>query len=215
MGSLTDNRFNSLRSQGFTGSTSDMILQWLKANGATSNSIPDAWSEMLVSKGVSPIRTEGWWELLDQMAPSDVGRSMSDLNCWFWSEGGGSFDDTDTFVLTVGQNDPESSFYGYSNTSAGGEGLGNFGGISPGSWNGGNFIAIITDGANLLSVGFDSLQVNGLTSIWIAVEGVPGVLELVWNGSNAYFSFTAPGQAAAIAAASGSDIQLILYDSAP
>jgi hypothetical protein len=51
MATLMDARFDALRTQLFVGATPDMMLQWLQANGATSNSGSDAWKEMLVSKG--------------------------------------------------------------------------------------------------------------------------------------------------------------------
>jgi hypothetical protein len=47
---LVDAKWDSLRAQGFTGAMSDMTLQWLQANGATSDQISDAWLEMLTEQ---------------------------------------------------------------------------------------------------------------------------------------------------------------------
>jgi len=54
MPALTDVRFAKLRGLSHTGSTSDMLLQWLQANGATSPSISDAWIEYLAAAGFGP-----------------------------------------------------------------------------------------------------------------------------------------------------------------
>ena len=51
---VNDAKFAKLRGLGHTGSISDMTLQWLQANGATSPAIPDAWLEMLTAKGFGP-----------------------------------------------------------------------------------------------------------------------------------------------------------------
>jgi len=45
---LVDAKWEALR-QNYTGAMSDMTLQWLQANGATSDQISDAWMEVLLS----------------------------------------------------------------------------------------------------------------------------------------------------------------------
>ena len=50
MATRNDDKFQALRDQGFTGAMPDMTLQWLQFNGATSNSVSDAWVEMLQSQ---------------------------------------------------------------------------------------------------------------------------------------------------------------------
>ena len=85
MPTLTDSKFDALRTQGFTGSISDMTLQWLKANGATSNAVPDAWGEMLALYLKTPQRNSGWYELLGDEGYTG---SMNDRELQFWLAGG-------------------------------------------------------------------------------------------------------------------------------
>jgi len=68
---------------------SDMTLQWLQANGATSNSISDAWREMLNAKLLIGQRNDMWRDYLISVAPADIGRQMNDLELWFWDTNGG------------------------------------------------------------------------------------------------------------------------------
>ncbi len=50
--SLNDNKIQFYLSQGIALSTlNDMELAWLKANGATANSIADCWKEYLTAQG--------------------------------------------------------------------------------------------------------------------------------------------------------------------
>lgn len=90
MDSLTDAKFDGLRAQGFTGSISDMTLQWLQANGATSDNITDAWREMLTSKILDKPqayqRNDWWFQVL-----GELGYSQGQLNSRalaFWQDGG-------------------------------------------------------------------------------------------------------------------------------
>lgn len=62
-----------------------MLLQWLQANGATSNNLNDAWSEMLVSKGYSPVINDGWYRLLDDL---NYEGQLNDKEMAFWCTGG-------------------------------------------------------------------------------------------------------------------------------
>lgn len=53
--------YDSLRLRGYTGTVTDMLLQYYKANGATSNSLQDAESEFLIIKGfTSGSNTDKW-----------------------------------------------------------------------------------------------------------------------------------------------------------
>lgn len=85
MTTLVDARFDALRTQLFTGATSDMLLQWLQANGATSDAVPDAWREMLVAKGQNPDRNTGWFDLLGSLGYTG---SLNDRELAFWEAGG-------------------------------------------------------------------------------------------------------------------------------
>ncbi len=87
MSTLSDARFDALRGQGFTGATSDMLLQWLQANGATSDAIPDAWEEMLTSNGYPyGQRNDSWYAMLASLG-FDTG-AMNDREKAFWEAGG-------------------------------------------------------------------------------------------------------------------------------
>jgi len=91
MPTLTDSRFAALRAQLHTGSTSDMLLQWLFANGATTaETIPDAWEEFLVfSTGLDPSkyqRNDYMDAFLEQQG--FVTGSLNDRELAFWAAGG-------------------------------------------------------------------------------------------------------------------------------
>ena len=87
MGTLSDDRFDSLRGQGFTGATSDMLLQWLQANGASSPAVPDAWKEMLAANGFPyGHRNDSWYELLGSLGYTGA---LPDREKEFWDAGGG------------------------------------------------------------------------------------------------------------------------------
>lgn len=90
MGTLSDDRFQALRDQGFTGSTSDMLLQWLQDAGATAKAIPDAWREVLVDAlGVGPAdsyqRNDYWFEWLGSQGYEGA---LPDREAQFWADGG-------------------------------------------------------------------------------------------------------------------------------
>ena len=87
MATLNDAKFAALRAQGYTGAMSDMTLQWLQANGATSNSISDAWLEMLVAQGIAPNthRGDGWYDYLGLRGYTG---SINDRELAFWLDGG-------------------------------------------------------------------------------------------------------------------------------
>lgn len=89
MPTLSDERFQALRDQGFTGATSDMILQWLLANGATTPCVPDAWKEMLLANTGLPEETyhrnDYWYQLLEDLGYDG---QMNDREMAFWEDGG-------------------------------------------------------------------------------------------------------------------------------
>jgi len=81
-GTLADAKFDALRDQAFTGTISDMTLQWLQANGATSGSLTDAWLEVLPGTGQ---RNDRWYKLLEDMGYTG---SLNDREFAFWAAGG-------------------------------------------------------------------------------------------------------------------------------
>ena len=86
MATLSDARFESLRAQGFEGATSDMLLLWLQANGATSPAIPDAWAEMLAANGFSyGQRNDSWYAFLGSLGNTG---QLNDREMQFWESGG-------------------------------------------------------------------------------------------------------------------------------
>ena len=85
---VNDAKFAALRVQGFTGSTSEMTLQWLHANGASSDHMSDAWLEMLAANGFpNTTITDGWFDLLRNLGYTGA---ASDMQLDFWL-GGGTF----------------------------------------------------------------------------------------------------------------------------
>ena len=103
MPAMADCRFAILRSRGYTGSTSDMLLAWLKAEGgATSDSVNDAWAEMLAIQGY-PLSTYGsaqdaWWAFLRNRGATG---SLADMEKDFWCLGGGILDGQ--WILLTGE----------------------------------------------------------------------------------------------------------------
>lgn len=90
MATISDARFAALRTQGFTGSISDMTLQWLQFNGATSKMITDAWREMLVALGAwsdtqAGQRNDAWYLYLGVIGYEG---QISDRELDFWNDGG-------------------------------------------------------------------------------------------------------------------------------
>jgi hypothetical protein len=98
MSTLVDLKFAALRSQGFTGSMSDMTLQWLQAGGATSGAIRDAWAEFLALQlGGSETGSfvDDWFAYLGSLGY--VG-SLRDREYQFWFDGGSASPTEITFV---------------------------------------------------------------------------------------------------------------------
>lgn len=86
-GNIVDAKFNALRSKGYSGAVPEMTLQWLRANGAAgAESLPDAWRDMLTSKGFSTgNRTDDWFALLGSLGYTGA---ISDREYAFWIAGG-------------------------------------------------------------------------------------------------------------------------------
>ncbi len=86
--SLIDARFATLKEQGFTGSTPDMLLQWLLSNGATIPNTTDAWKQMIVAQlgfeATGDVSTD-WSKLLSNLGYD--GQS-NDQEAEFWLDGG-------------------------------------------------------------------------------------------------------------------------------
>lgn len=89
-----DCEFTVLRAGGYTGALKDMELQWLQANGATSDDLSDAWEEFLVVQlGVAATGNR----MDDEMAyyksvisggdQTTYGQSLPDLRRTFWCGG--------------------------------------------------------------------------------------------------------------------------------
>jgi len=97
---LPDLKFQAMRALGLTGAIPEMTLAWLKANGATSASIPDAWNEMLAAQftaaGISDKytghRADDWYYLLEHLGYATAGgRDLNQINereRLFWGNGG-------------------------------------------------------------------------------------------------------------------------------
>jgi hypothetical protein len=89
MATTVDCKFNALRGLEYTGAMNDMTLQWLQDNGATSPSLTDAWREFLAVHFAPGQRNDDWYAYLDSIAPPDIGRTLPDLESWFWCVNGG------------------------------------------------------------------------------------------------------------------------------
>ena len=90
MACLTDVKFQALRNKGYTGAMSDMVLQWLQANGATSGSISDAWKQVLdIIQPPDPSqRNDQWRDWLIANGYNANGEQMNDMETLFWLSGG-------------------------------------------------------------------------------------------------------------------------------
>lgn len=67
MPTTIDLKFAALRGLGYTGSMTDMELQWLQANGATSDALADAWLEFLAAElttAATGVRVDDWYAYL-------------------------------------------------------------------------------------------------------------------------------------------------------
>jgi hypothetical protein len=85
--STVDVKWTALAALGYTGALPDRELQWLQANGATSDILPQAWSEMVASKGYGyPYSVQnGWYKVLQDQGYSGA---LPDMEWDFWDNGG-------------------------------------------------------------------------------------------------------------------------------
>ena len=81
-----DCEYEVLKAAGYPGTISEKELAWLKANGAVTKNLLDAWSEFLTARGFTvgtvPDRQRAW--LLAYVPPPEVGQGLTDLFKWFW-----------------------------------------------------------------------------------------------------------------------------------
>jgi len=76
--------YDSLRLRGYTGTVTDMLLQYYKANGATSNSLQDAESEFLIIKGfTSGSNTDKWYAYLRSLSFTGT---VTDMLFNYWKD---------------------------------------------------------------------------------------------------------------------------------
>ena len=91
MPALSDVRFDAMRALGHIGATSDMLLEWLSANGGGKSSIPDGWHNMLAFQlsgfdiTASGQRSDDWYQLLGVLGHTGA---MNDRELSFWLAGG-------------------------------------------------------------------------------------------------------------------------------
>jgi len=76
--------YDSLRLRGYTGTVTDMLLQYYKTNGATSNSLQDAESEFLILKGfTSGSNTDKWYAYLRSLSFTGT---VTDMLFNYWKD---------------------------------------------------------------------------------------------------------------------------------
>lgn len=76
--------YDSLRLRGYTGTVTDMLLQYYKANGATSNSLQDAESEFLILKGFTlGSNTDKWYAYLRSLSFTGT---VTDMLFNYWKD---------------------------------------------------------------------------------------------------------------------------------
>lgn len=181
---LNDLRFQALRDQGFTGSTNDMLLQWLQANGATSGQLNDAWSEMLVSKGFSLVINDGWYALLGDLGYEG---QINDRELAFWSDGG--LISTNEWYIESRVADGDGAIpdhYGMAQTGNGAGAL-PFGSLTPGDLDDLEVTRLtVNDTGNNWHLRINNGDLGPSTLIDININDGDIVGTIVWNDNNAY-----------------------------
>ena len=88
MTTLIDAKFDALRALGHTGTISDMMVTWLQADGAVSESVVDAWDEMLSFQGFKDFghRNDMWYALLGDRG--FTAGTLAEREFDFWTAGG-------------------------------------------------------------------------------------------------------------------------------
>ena len=87
MPTLSDSRFEYLRSQAYTGSASDMLLAWLRFGSTVQvNTISDQWREFFITRGFTPpfSISDTWFTYLGLLGYRG---NMNDRELLFWSNG--------------------------------------------------------------------------------------------------------------------------------
>lgn len=81
---LTNSIYDSLRLRGYTGTVTDMLLQYYKANGATSNNLQDAESQFLIIKGFTlGSNTDKWYAYLRSLSFTGT---VTDMLFNYWKD---------------------------------------------------------------------------------------------------------------------------------
>ena len=84
--SLTDEvAYAAMEGMGYSGALPSKTVQWLQANGATSDILDQAWAEMLASRGYSYPRPYSWSLLLKAQGHEG---SLQEMEKAFWEAGG-------------------------------------------------------------------------------------------------------------------------------
>lgn len=90
MSNINDYKLASLRTQlsVSAGHINDLELQYLQANGATANNVPDAWYQLFVLNGATSLN---WNDAAMQflVALGATGDNLQDNWAWFWITNGG------------------------------------------------------------------------------------------------------------------------------
>jgi hypothetical protein len=80
----TSSIYDSLRLRGYTGTVTDMLLQYFLANGATSNNLADAEIEFLAAKGfTSGTVDDRWYAYLASLSYSGT---VTDMKFNYWKD---------------------------------------------------------------------------------------------------------------------------------
>jgi hypothetical protein len=81
---VTNSIYDSLQLRGYTGTVTDMLLQYYKANGATSNSLQDAESQFLFLKGYTlGSNTDKWYAYLRSLSFTGT---VTDMLFDYWKD---------------------------------------------------------------------------------------------------------------------------------
>ena len=82
---LSDRRFAALRTQGYLGATNEMLVAYLKANGAVSSNLTMAWFQALRAVPLTGTRNDMWFKRLRNKGYTG---SLNDMELQFWTAGG-------------------------------------------------------------------------------------------------------------------------------
>lgn len=84
---INDARFQALKNKGYTGNTNDKILQWLRAYGATSKDLSDAWGQFLIAQGApaGKRRADQLYIWLGGLAGMTTSKQINDRWLYFWN----------------------------------------------------------------------------------------------------------------------------------